>query len=148
MKLLLSLLCLSWFGSCGAVSTSIPVMSSSQDAFGWCANHLASLGPLFGNGGDARLRHILLEKLSSRTVTLTTAFSGSGAPERAIECLRCELLRGCIGTESAGLELHVDNLASVEWNSDSRQELLVHQRLLGTCLSTKLSLSQSICAED
>ena len=104
-------------------SKTSPVVRDLADLRGWLDYQLEALA---GNRGD--LERVLIGKLFTQKYSLSTAFSGIGAPEHAAECQRARLVeRNSALLEELGAsadDLHPRHLACVEWNEASRDELL------------------------
>ena len=86
-----------------------------DDAFRWVEWQLTRLGTLY----DGDMAQDLTHKLLGSDATMSTAFCGIGTPKQAMECVASFL--GST-THSASC-LHATNVAAVEYNSESREEL-------------------------
>ena len=87
-----------------------------DDAFRWVEWQLGRMGTLY----DGDMAQDLTHKLLGSDATMSTAFSGIGAPEQAMQCIACFFAST---TSHSASSLHATNVAAVEYNSASREEL-------------------------
>ncbi len=91
-------------------ATAVTVRSL-EDAFRWSEHQLGALG------GDSA-RALLAAWSPASKASMSTAFSGIGAPEQAVHSLRAYLAHRFPSSPTS-----VDQVSAIEWNAFSRAEL-------------------------